>query len=204
MKNKYHGIITPLEGWLSDEKYNKLYDLIINSHPTNLVEIGVFGGKSFFTQAFALKENGHGKIIGIDPWNVENNIEYVNNPEVINWWSKIDYNLLYTSCQRFINTHNLEQYAELKKVTSHDYITHINFDIDILHIDGNHEEESSCRDVELYLPKIKSGGYVWFDDATWHQTKSAIKLIEDKFGCILKDKARDENPINFCALYQKP
>jgi len=36
-------------------------------------------------------------------------------------------------------------------------------EIDILHIDGNHQD-AALLDVELYFPKVKSGGYIWFDD----------------------------------------
>jgi len=88
-------------------------------------------------------------------------------------------------------------------MTSEEYSNIINYEIDILHIDGNHEEESSCKDVELYLPRVKKGGYVWFDDANWHQTQKAINLLQNKFNCKLIDKAKSDDPNNFCNLYIK-
>ena len=47
-------IVNRLEGWCSSDKIHKLYKLIIESKPSNLLEIGVFGGKSLLAQAFAL------------------------------------------------------------------------------------------------------------------------------------------------------
>jgi len=88
-------------------------------------------------------------------------------------------------------------------MTSAEYSNIIDFEIDILHIDGNHEEISSCRDVELYVPKLKTGGYLWFDDANWKETKKAINLIENTYKLKLIDKAYSDDPNNYCNLYIK-
>ena len=52
-----------LEGWCTDNKASILIDLILESKPTIIVEIGVFGGKSLVPMAFALKENNWGKAL---------------------------------------------------------------------------------------------------------------------------------------------
>ena len=96
----------------------------------------------------------------------------------------------------------MENYITIYKSKSSDCVDMID-KIDILHIDGNHEEESSYRDVELYVPKVKKGGYIWFDDANWYQTQKALNLIESEFNCKLVDKAKSDDPNNFCNLYIK-
>lgn len=200
---KYIDIINPLEGWCSYDKSNKLYNLIIKERPTYVVEIGVFGGKSLISQAFALKDNKHGIIIGIDPWKLNDCILYMDDTEAINWWSKLDYDYIYNSCINAINANNLNDYVKLFKLNSSECLKYIDFQIDILHIDGNHEELSSCNDVDMYLPKVRSGGFIWFDDANWKQTQKAIKLIKNKYNCKLIDKAKSDDPNNFCSLYVK-
>lgn len=200
---QYINIINTLEGWCTHEKSYKLYNLILKEKPEYVVEIGVFGGKSLLSQAFALKDNNKGIIHGIDSWKVTDCIEGMKQDTAINWWSTLDYEKIYNGCVTAIKNNNLQPYVELHKMTAQEYSKLINFEIDILHIDGNHEEESSCRDVELYLPKVKNGGYIWFDDANWHQTQKAIHLIENKYNCKLIDKAQSEDPNNFCNLYQK-
>lgn len=200
---KYNDVINLLEGWCSEEKSNKLYDLIIKTKPSKLVEIGVFGGKSLLSQAFALKDNNQGIIHGVDSWKVNDCIDGMQNESAINWWNTLDYEKIYNGCKSSIENNNLQNYIKLHRMSSEEYSKMIDYEIDILHIDGNHEEESSCKDVELYLPKVKKGGYIWFDDANWHQTQKAINLIENKFECKLIDKARSDDPNNFCNLYIK-
>lgn len=200
---KYINIINSLDGWCSPQKCTKLYDLIVKTRPTNLVEIGVFGGKSLLSQAFALKDNNHGIIHGIDSWKANDCINGMQQEAAINWWNNLNYDKIYNGCVNAINANNLQNYICLHKMSSEEYSKLIDFEIDILHIDGNHEEEHSCKDVELYLPKVKSGGYIWFDDANWHQTQKAVGLIENKFKCQLVDKAQSEDPNNYCNLYIK-
>jgi hypothetical protein len=43
------------------------------------------------------------------------------------------------------------------------------FDIDILHIDGNHSDVTSYIDVTKWVPLVKSGGWIIFDDMTWYE-----------------------------------
>lgn len=200
---KYIDIIDKLHGWCSHDKCIKLYDLTLKIKPLNVVEIGVFGGKSLLSQAFALKDNNYGLIHGIDSWKASDCVSGMSHNDSINWWNSLNYESIYSDCLNAIKTNNLNKYVKIYRMSSKEFIDILNFDIDILHIDGNHEEENSCMDVELYLPKVKTGGYVWFDDANWHQTQKAINLIENKFKCRLIDKAQSDDPNNFCNLYIK-
>jgi predicted O-methyltransferase YrrM len=196
-------LIKDLPGWCSEDKFNKMYSLIKKINPDKLLEIGVFGGKSLFSQALALKDNKNGHIIGIDSWDKKDCIQYMTDPVAIEWWSKLDYASIYKSCMKFIKENKLKKYCSLYKGTTKEYRYQLRNDIDILHIDGNHEEASSCYDVETYVPFVKKNGYIWFDDANWHQTKKAVNIIETKFKCRLIDKAKSDDPNNFCNLYIK-
>ena len=82
---KYVNTINSLEGWCSEDKMVKLYDLIIKTKPSFLVEIGVFGGKSLLSQAFALKENNKGIIHGVDSWKSSDCIAGMDHNEAIYW-----------------------------------------------------------------------------------------------------------------------
>jgi predicted O-methyltransferase YrrM len=200
---KIYNIINNLEGWCSQEKIEKLYDHVISSKPKHLVEIGVFGGKSLLAIAFALKENRFGKIHGIDPWKASECIVGMKEIVAIDWWNSLDYEKIYRRCVSEISDNGLSEYVELHRMTSEEYSRQIDYEIDMLHIDGNHEEENSYRDVELYLPKVKTGGYVWFDDANWYQTKKALNLLESDYNCKLMDKAMSDDKHNWCNIYIK-
>lgn len=203
MKGLNFSKIASLEGWCSFDKANKLYQLVIENKPKVIVEIGVFGGKSLFSQALALQENNFGTIYGIDPWSKEASIENLKDPAAMKWWSELDYDFIFNGCQKFIDENDLHSFVNLCKARSDEFIKQVDFEIDILHIDGNHEEQSSCSDVELYLPKVKNGGYIWFDDAAWFQTQKAKVMMEKEYNCVLIDKAQSDDKNNFCALYKK-
>ena len=194
--------IRKIDGWCTDDKIEKMINLIISTKPTNVVEIGVYHGKSLVCQALALKENSYGKICAIDPWNKKDAIEFVKEERQLKWWDEQDLNSVYESFLKSIKQNEVENYITIYKSKSSDCVDMID-KIDILHIDGNHEEESSYRYVELYVPKVKKGGYIWFDDANWYQTQKALNLIESEFNCKLVDKAKSDDPNNFCNLYIK-
>ena len=152
--------ISNLEGWCTLDKSKKLYDLIKKTNPKNVVEIGVFGGKSLLSQAFALKDNNNGIIHGIDSWKYNDCIDGMTDSDAINWWKTLDYEKIYNGCVNAIISNGLENYVNLHRMTSEEYSNFINYEIDILHRDGNHEEESSCKDVGLYLPRVKKAARI--------------------------------------------
>jgi hypothetical protein len=43
-------------------------------------------------------------------------------------------------------------------------------DIELLHIDGNHSETTSLIDVTKWVPQVKKGGIIIFDDVNWVTT----------------------------------
>ena len=53
-----------------------------------------------------------------------------------------------------------------------------------MHIDGNHSEEASYADVAKWVPLVNSGGWIVFDDVTWHNrlgvytTKKAVEWLD--------------------------
>ena len=49
--------------------------------------------------------------------------------------------------------------------------------IDILHWDGAHASAACLQDVKLYLPKVRSGGYIWVNDSLWEEMQEGIELL---------------------------
>lgn len=46
----------------------------------------------------------------------------------------------------------------------HEVAPEYNFGIDLIHVDGNHQEDGIRQDCELWLPKLKPGGIACFHD----------------------------------------
>jgi len=186
------------DGWCWPEKANAMANLIteIRPSPNVIVEIGVFGGRSLLPQAEAVRRNGVGCIVGIDPWRLVPSIEGDIDQEQKDWWSKVDLQTVHQEFMEHLWRLGLDSHCIIIRNTG-DQCAHLfnGESIDILHIDGNHTEEVSCRDVRTWLPKVRRLGYIWFDDTNWASTQKALALIEEHCAPI-KDVAS-------CRLYQK-
>lgn len=167
-----------LEGWLDAARGEEMAELIIDTKPEVVVEIGVFGGRSLVAQAFGLRENNFGKIYGIDPWDVATAVEHFEDEKNNEWWRKnITLEDIHRGCMRAIWDHHLQPWVVIIRAASQHACQLFPNNIDVMYLDGNHSEISSCRDVENYVPRIKSGGYCWVDDCDWHTTQKALGMI---------------------------
>lgn len=174
-------IIPTMEGWLSVERAHEMYELVRSSGATTVVEIGVFGGRSLLAQALALRDQGRGVAIGIDPWKKSVTLEEQDEDSAA-WWNAVDLDKIHNGCMAALWAQGLDPYVNVIRACSH-HCHQLIPKIDILYIDGSHTETSSCRDVRLYLPKVKQNGYAWFDDADWKTTQRALGLLDE--ACVM-------------------
>lgn len=179
LKQRVCSILPTLQGWCTKEKALNFIDLVLEAKPKICVEIGVFGGSSVFPVASALKFLGSGVIIGIDPWDKLECIKYFDPVEDkihLDWWGKVNLDHVYITYLNMLKRFQLLDYTVTLKMTSEQAAQEID-EIDILYIDGNHSEITSTQDVRLYLPKVKSGGYIWLDDSLLLDTQQAMDLL---------------------------
>lgn len=167
LKPQAFSFMNQLTGWCSEKKATILMDLVLRAKPSVIVEIGVYGGKSLVPMACALKTNRKGVIYGIDPWDNLASLEGVENESNIGYWSTVPLEEIMQSLISKIKQFDLTDQIRLIRDTSLnvDPIPHI----DILHIDGNHSDVTSYIDVTKWVPLVKSGGWIIFDDMTWYE-----------------------------------
>lgn len=168
-----------IEGWTTEQKAEVLAGLVIDHKPQLLVEVGVFGGRSLFAQAFALRENGMGVIWGIDPWSLDAALEGDIGEENKKWWSEnVNLEDIYVGFVKAVLEMQLTRYCrwirEYAAVASKMFADK---SIDVLHLDGNHSESASCREVECWHRKVKPGGFLVADDVDWVSVSKSLKLI---------------------------
>ena len=193
-------------GWCWFEKARAMVDLILQTSPQLVVEIGVFGGASFFPQVEAIKANGNrALIIGIEPFSNNAAIQGQTN-ENSEWWQKIDFNDIRKKVYESRNRHHAESCSVILDWTSLEAFEAFRLlsfgkPIDILHIDGNHATESALFDVVAWTPLVRDNGYVWFDDANWDSVQPAIAELEKTFTRI-KDVPNKEGT-QLVSLFQK-
>ena len=181
-----------IEGWCNQGKATRMMDLIYEVKPELCVEVGVFGGSSIYPTASALKFLGQGVVCAIDPWMHSNCLEGydVNDPNY-QWWSKLNLESIYQGFLTVLSRFQLQPYCHVMRMTGLQALDEFaDGSIDILHIDGNHTKDSALSDAEMYLPKVKKGGYIWFDDVNWASTANACQFLEEN--CV-KDENRSTN-----------
>lgn len=202
LKMEVLSILPDIPGWGSDEKALNFIDLVLEVKPAVCVEIGVYAGKSFFPVALALKHLGHGIVFGIDTWEIKESTKHfdpIKDASHIEWWTKESgLEEMYPFCLQMIAEHGLQSYCHLLKMTSEKAAAKIDA-IDILHLDGNHDGWVSTQDVMLYLPKVRSGGYIWINDTTWESLVQPWELLAEACDVV---KAIDTDK-GICVLLKK-
>lgn len=186
-------------GWCSEEKALHFVDLVLDTKPDVCVEIGVCGGTSLFPVALALKSIGKGVVIGIDPWDNDESSKYydpVDESADYSFWNMIDLKGLHETYCKIIRDNKLENQVITFVTTSEKAVPFIP-PIDILYIDGGHSEDVTTLDVTLYLPKVRSGGYIWMNDVIWEQRQQGVDILEET--CDFVKTIDDGN----CILFKK-
>jgi hypothetical protein len=163
-----------LPGWCIAQKAEALAAIVIAIRPEVSLEIGIYGGSSFIPIALAHKEIGFGICYGIDPWEPRASMrdETQENAE---WWGNQDYPKLYSDFMTKIKELGLENCTRIIRDIS-DNVTPPGI-IDLLHIDGNHSEQSIC-DVSRFVPNVRVGGICVMDDLDWATGK--VRLAEQR------------------------
>jgi len=148
--------------------------LLVNEMPSSFkfLEIGVYKGRILsLIQLLSKLLNKNVKIWGITPLsNVGDKFSNYNNENYLN---SIE-NSFNNSNVSFENTEIIQGFSQ------NDYIINKakeNMSYDIIFIDGCHDYEIVCFDINNYSKMLKSGGYLVLDDAS--------SFLPDAFGQFL-------------------
>ncbi len=190
-------------GWCSPEKGNSLVELIYQTKPSRIVEIGTFGFSSAAYITLALKEMQWGKFIGIDPWSVGACLEDMKDPANIEYWSNQHMlENVYQFCLTAIKSLQVDSYSELIKAASEDVYNRFEDEsINILHIDGSHSAIPCMRDAHNYLIKVKPGGVIYCDDEGW--SEGGIPTVKPMIDWLCNNGCTYISSVTGCAILVK-
>ena len=139
-------LIADVPGWLTDEEGEALYDLAKQCTGRGvIVEIGSWKGKSTICLGLGSRAGSSARIFAVDP--------------------HADY--------RFGDfKSNIERAGIADLVTpvpslSQDAAFGFDEPIELLFVDGSHEEADVRADFDQWVPKVVDGGWVAFHDTTW-------------------------------------
>ncbi|MDQ3777639.1 MAG: class I SAM-dependent methyltransferase [Actinomycetota bacterium] len=150
-------LIKDVPGWLSDEEGAALYDLAKECTGKGvIVEIGSWKGKSTICLGRGSRAGNGVRIFAVDPHADYRHGEFKENVERA----------------------GIADLVTPVKGLSQDVVADFNEPIELLFVDGSHEEEDVRSDFETWVPKVVEGGTVAFHDTTWHP--GVRKVVAEK------------------------
>lgn len=169
-----------LDGWCSVPKAAALAAMTTAMNVQLAIEIGVWAGRSLLPVAFAMKAKGSGVIKGIDPYLAAASAadEFGDNLE---WWNNQKmHDDIKAKFWNHVKKFEVISHVDLIEKRSDDVSLVGATDFDLLHVDGNHQEQA-IRDAEKFGPLVRLGGIVVCDDLKWQggATLRAIDTLED-------------------------
>lgn len=177
------------DGWCWEEKALKLAEAAWTLRPNLVVEVGVFGGKSFIPLAAVVAhlESMAGtplpshEIHGIDPWlasaAVKDNEGTAHEPF---WGNQGMLDAVYNRARQSVDRLQspvVHLFRETSETAFHRYADN---QIGILHLDGNHADQQAFADVQRWWPKLRSGGIFVMDDTAWESQKRAVEWLKER------------------------
>jgi MMP 1-O-methyltransferase len=153
-------LIKDVPGWLTDEEGEALFELARECSGRGvIVEIGSWKGKSTICLGLGSRAGRGVRIFAVDPHADYRHGEFKDNVE------RAGIGDLVTPVKGFS-----QQVAG-------------DFDqpIELLFVDGSHEEELVREDFDKWVPKVVEGGIVAFHDTTWHDGPRKV-VAEKIFG----------------------
>ena len=145
-----------------------------------IVEIGVYeGASSCFWSDFYL-DHEESSLISIDPFTGSE--EHLKNPENYAGLSRLER----TARENIAKSKNCGKVEVIKGLSQRvfaDLDARFGSEpwIDVLYIDGAHDSMSVARDVVLYVPMVKPGGVVFFDDYAHPDVRRAVDMSLNAF-----------------------
>jgi MMP 1-O-methyltransferase len=140
-------LIKDVPGWLSDEEGEALYELARGcSGKGVIVEIGSWKGKSTICLGLGSRAGNGVRIFAVDPHADYRHGDFKDN----------------------IERAGIADLVTPVKGLSQAVVDEFHEPIELLFVDGSHEEDDVREDFDKWVPKVVEGGIVAFHDTTWH------------------------------------
>ena len=146
-----------IPGWMEEPELEWLAGQAVEHRC--IVEIGSYLGRS----TRALLDHAAGVVYAVDDW-------YGPRDVYLDKWEREEL------FEKFLkNTIDSDTRGKLYVVKiDHQQVDQLSVEPDMVFIDGGHEYEDVRRDVEIWLPRVVSGGLICGHDAGWKSVGKAL------------------------------
>tara|TARA_R110000765_G_scaffold16522_3_gene46336 strand:- start:206 stop:736 length:531 start_codon:yes stop_codon:yes gene_type:complete len=151
--------------------YSEFYDNIVKVYPsfTTYVELGVWQGHSIAHLADALKpRRGEVKLYAVDIFEAWDKNETV---------ADIVPNITKIFNQRLIDNDVRDMITDIRGLSWEAADQFEDESVDMVFVDADHEYESVIKDINAWLPKIKTGGIISGHDIHAEGVRNAVQEL---------------------------
>lgn len=173
-----NAIVSSRPGWCGPNKREMIAvyiaKLIRRFGTVTGCEIGVYGGQSLLSAAFAIGGNGH--LYAVDPYLSEPGLDTQDVKDSAIWWkgSNEPPEAVLAGTLRAIEGLPVTLIRKRSQEAVGDVPQALNY----LHIDGDHAAESARFDFEEYGRRVVSGGAIVVDDTDWHGVQTILPDVD--------------------------
>src|SRR5579864_1385770 len=166
--------VSKIDGWLTDKEAAVLYGLARRSTGP-IGEIGSWRGRSTAALALGSMRGRKQPVYAIDPF---------CGPQEGARPTSLGSPGTDKTCSPELLRYNLDKagvngLVRIVPKASQDALPHVPEEFGLLFIDGAHDYESVCRDIDLYTPRLKQGGFVVFHDVV-PGDPGVVRAVEDR------------------------
>ena len=160
---------------------NLKLESLINITPSvpdgDWVEIGCLYGRSSFALGFLANKCSGSSLVCVDPWDAEKIPDQQGKAEILDQQGKqINYEQIFQMFRSSIGL--LENVTYIQGLSEEAIGRYLKSDVDgpdlnlthsiaFLHIDGSHHFDEVTKDIKLWEPYVRVGGWIAVDDYLW-------------------------------------
>ena len=158
--NKLSQLSENIRGMINHRAGEELFSLAyMQTLKGDVLEVGSFQGKSTFFLGHAVALSGNGKMFAVDHFKGNLGAEHYYKVE------KDDLSDLEAGFRKNIKRAGLNKFVTLINKPNHIAVSDIEDNsVRLLFIDGDHTADGIRKDLRLFMPKLKSGAIIAFDD----------------------------------------
>ncbi len=148
-----------IDGWLTRAEARVLYWLARNAAGP-IVEIGSYRGRSTAALALGSKAGGERDVYAVDPFIGPQSGTRPTHSGKLSGECSCSPELLRAN----LDLAGVNGLVRIVPRKSENALADVPASIDLLFVDGAHDYESVCRDLDNYLPRVERGGFVVLHD----------------------------------------
>jgi FkbM family methyltransferase len=178
-----------IEGWCTPRKAVWLAGLIAENGCNQVLEIGVFGGRSLIPMALAVRQQApDGKVYGVEAWTSDLEVETATDAAGDAWWRNVELEAIKARFLSSLLDNELAGIVNVLEMSSDEAFACLTaigpFAFDLIHLDGSHDEAQALRDARSWMGLLRPGGILVLGDIAWPSMQAAREHLRSNLSVV--------------------